>query len=410
MSDHFMQLRHVMRAALVSLIFIGCTATIEPESFVVADLNSAEAGVVDADVGFGLDVFKALSETEDGNVFMSPTSLSIALGMTLNGATGETRAGMLAAMRLHGFSEGEINESYRTLISMLTRLDPSVTLRIANSIWHRDSFQVEEDFINSARSYFEAEIEGLDFDDPRAPDIVNAWIESATEGMIEKMIDTIDEEMVMYLINAIYFKGDWRYQFDREETRDEQFTTADGESVTVPMMRQHGELPYASREQYTVVDLPYGDSLFSMTIILPEQDEDIDEVIAGLNKESWEGLLEHVTPTRIDLQMPRFELAYEVELNNVLSELGMARAFSRQAEFSGISTTEPLEISEVRQKAVLDVNEEGTEAAAVTVVGIQTRSIPQYPLVKLDRPFVLSIRERHTGTILFIGKIMDPTS
>jgi serine protease inhibitor len=408
-----------MKAALPAILILtlcvaGCETLVNGQrpSVEPRDLTTAEARVVEADNAFGLKLFRALNREDAGeNVFISPLSVSMALGMTLNGARGETREAMKEALELQGLGEEEINEAYRAISTLLQGLDPEVRFRIANSIWYRLGFAVEDEFIEQSRKYFDAEVAELDFAHPDAPATINSWIEDATEGLIDEMIEQIGSDVVMYLVNAIYFKGDWMYPFDVSATRDETFTTGTGRAVTVPMMQQQTMLPFASTDRFLALDLPYGDSLFSMTLLLPREGHSVEDVIDGLSADSWNELSGSFRNTLVSLKMPRFRLEYEKELNQILSDLGMEIAFDRNnADFTGINRDGQLYISLVKHAALVEVDEEGTEAAGATVVEITVTSAPQVQAFYLDRPFVFSIRERTTDSILFIGKVNDPST
>ncbi len=372
-------------------------------------LTDGEKQVVDADVHFGLDLFRAVSE-EDArkNVFISPLSVSMALGMTLNGAVGETKGQMQETLALAGLSDAEINEAYRSLIDLLQGLDPMVVFEIANSIWHRQEFDVEPEFLDTNEAYFDAEVAALDFDSPSAVATINGWVGEKTHGKIEEILDSIDRDVVMYLINAIYFNGTWTYEFDRDATEQRPFTSIDGEQRDVPMMEQEGDLPYFESEDAQVVDLPYGDSLYSMTVVLPREGRDVEAIVAGLDRETWDEWTGGLQTRGVSLRLPRFRLEYELQMKNVLSAMGMEIAFDdRRANFTRINPDGGLYISEVKHKTFVEVDEEGTEAAAVTSVEVGIVSVPVYVPVYVDRPFVFVIRERHSGTILFMGKVVS---
>lgn len=392
-------------------ILHGCEM-LEPEKAPrdVRALSTSEARLVDADNEFGLNLFRAVSEEEgDSNVFISPLSVSMALGMTLNGAEGDTYAAMQEALALSGLSEAEINESYRTLIDLLHGLDPEVVFEIANSIWHREGFAVEADFLDINRESFDSEVRELDFSDPAAPGVINGWVDEKTHGKIEKIVDQIDPLTMMYLINAIYFKGMWTYEFDEEATQNRPFAAMDGSVDDVPMMEQEAELAYFESDALQVVDLPYGDSLYSMMVILPRQGGNLDEVVASLDQETWNDWTGRLESREVWLRLPRFQLEYEVDLNQVLSSLGMEVAFNPyEADFTAINPAGELYISKVKHKTFIDLDEEGTEAAAVTSVEVGVVSVdPNAPVpMFVDRPFVFAIREQHSGTILFVGKVV----
>lgn len=378
-------------------------------------LTAQEMELIDSDNLFGLNLFRAVSEAEgDTNIFISPLSVSMALGMTLNGADGETYTAMRETLELSGLTEDEINQAYRSLIDLLRNLDPKVVFEIANSIWYRNTFDISPTFVDVNRVYFDAVVSALDFSDPGAADIINAWVEEKTHGLIDSIVDPpIDPSVVMYLINAIYFKGYWTYQFDPDDTRDGDFTLIDGSTKQVPMMTlSNVSLPYYRGDNFQAIDLAYGDSCYSMTILMPDPGQNLDSFIAGLDQSTWDALLANISHSRLDLfQMPKFKLEYKIKLNDVLKALGMQNAFDPGgADFSRMRAVPApgLYISRVMHKTFIEVDEEGTEAAAVTSVEI--REISAGAQMQVNRPFIYAIRERYSGSILFIGKMMDPAA
>ncbi|MBC8346966.1 MAG: serpin family protein [Candidatus Marinimicrobia bacterium] len=398
----------IFKLTLISfLVLIACDDPKEENRPPPRDLTAAEKSLVSSDNAFGLNVFKALSQGDpDSNLFISPLSISMALGMTLNGAADSTYEAMKSTLELAGLSETEINESYQSLIELLINMDPKVAFKIANSIWYKEGLPVYEGFIQTNKTYFDAEVAALDFSDPKAVDRINDWVSENTNELIQKIIAEIPADMVMYLINAIYFKGDWRFQFDLKDTKNGTFFNDDDSESTLPMMTQKLSAPMGWNDETTIVDLPYGDSLFTMTIFLPSGD--IDQFVSDLSPQKLSNWIDQLAPASFDLTMPRFELEYEKKLNEILSDLGMAIAFDGEnADFSRIMPLDisgNLYISEVKHKTYIKVDEEGTEAAAVTSVGIGITS--GSPRIVIDHPFVFAIRENHAGTILFLGKIL----
>lgn len=409
---HRFSLRAVIIVFVVPVYLAGCDLLGPKEKqAAVRALTGAEEHVVAADHRFGMNLFRALSEEdEQENVFISPLSVSMALGMTMNGADGETYDAMQTTLELNGLSEEDINESYQTLIELLHGLDPEVVFEIANSIWYRQGFQVEPEFIDVNQIHFGADIRELDFGDPGAVDVINGWVDEKTHGKIEEILEEIDPGVVMYLINAIYFNGTWTYEFDPDETQQRPFTHIDGTQSDVPMMAQQADLPYFETDEFEAVDLPYGDSLYSMAVILPREGEDIDALIARLDSETWSDWMGRFRTTDVTLKLPRFKIEYEKELNDVLSALGMEIAFDPgRADLSRIREGGGLWIDYVKHKSFVEVDEEGTEAAAVTVVAIRECAGCGGTSVSMtvNRPFIFSIRERNTGTILFMGKVVS---
>lgn len=406
-------------AVLIGLTMAACDSAGVPEGpderpRPVITLTEQQQRLTEADNTFGLKLFRHLSRAEgDANVFISPLSVSMALGMALGGAAGDTRLAMQETLELAGLSMDDIDTSFRDLIDLYTTLDARVQFELANSIWHRDTFPVEADFLARNQTYFDAAVRALDFNSDEAPKTINAWVDEKTHGKIDTIApDKIDPLTMLFLINAIYFKGDWTYTFDESLTHNAPFTRADGSQATVPMMslREAG-LPYAQHDDYQAVDLPYGDSLFSMTIFLPRENLPLADFVAGLDAQAWAAATAGLALVNLDvLEMPRFKLEYDVSLKEALKALGMEVAFDAAvADFSGINPTQDdLHISEVKHKTFVEVNEEGTEAAAVTAVVIGVESVGHTPLImRIDRPFVFAIREHATGAILFIGQVGD---
>lgn len=363
---------------------------------------------------FSFDLFREIineaGKTE--NVFMSPLSVSIALAMTYNGAAGSTQAAMKETMQLPDLSVIQINEAYRNLMRDLLSVDPKVILTIANSIWYRKGFHVEVPFINANKTYYDAEVRELDFDRPDAVTIINNWVSDKTNNLIDKIIERITNQTVMILLNAIYFKGEWRYEFDKSETTSLPFHLENGQQITVPTMRQASTFNYVEHELFSVAELPYGRGNYSMLVFLPHTGNNVHDVTEALDSGLWLEVTEGLSTSRmLNIQLPKFRFEFEQELNDVLISMGMGVAFSpAQADFSGINPYEQLFISEVKHKAYVEVNEEGTEAAAVTSVVIERTSAgPNTPKAFfVDRPFVFAIKEKYTNAVIFAGKVMEP--
>lgn len=375
---------------------------------IVRNLTTLEKGVVSADNSFGIKLFARINTTEQNkNVFISPFSVSMALGMALDGANGSTLDSMKMVLEHSDFTMQEINDSYKSISSLLTNIDPNVAMNIANSVWCKNSFPILPTFLDDCRTYFDAEAASLDFSSPSALQSINSWVNTKTNGKIPTILNQIPADVVLYLINAIYFKGTWTYQFDPANTRDTTFTTSTGNTSSCLMMSQKARFAYNETSQAQVIDLPYGNGSFSMTIVLPKAGNSIEDFVASLTQQQWDGLVNNLDSTEVELSLPKFRLEYNKNLNDELKAMGMEIAFSDSANFSRISSI-PLEISDVIHKAFVEVNEEGTEAAAATVVGFRPTAILLPPTMRIDHPFVFAIRERTSGTILFIGKIVSP--
>jgi serpin B len=376
----------------------------------------AERSLVGSDNNFGFKLFKEIvKEEKHKNIFISPLSVAMALGMTYNGANGSTQEAMQKTLELSGLTLQEINESYKSLIELLTNLDPKVKFQIANSIWYREMFPVEAEFIDINKIYFDAQVSGLDFSAPNASKIINGWVNEKTNGKIKEIVDDpINPLTMMFLINAIYFKGIWTSEFDESQTQDDMFTLPDGSKKPCKMMTQESEFQYFENDDFQAIDLPYGDGNFSMTILLPRLEKDVDSLVAELNQETWNLWMNSFQKRELTVQLPKFTLEYELTLNDVLGALGMEIAFNPNlADFTKMYKKEEvlanLYISNVKHKTFVEVNEEGTEAAAVTSVEMTLTSVPFKLSMRIDRPFICAIRENRSGTILFIGKIVEPT-
>jgi serine protease inhibitor len=401
--------------ALLLCICVGliqCNKQSDPSNPAVPlELTENQKNLVESDNKFGFKLFKEIIKAEkDKNVFISPLSVSMALGMTYNGANGTTQEAMQKTLELNGLTMQEVNKSYKSLVELLTGLDPKVKFQIANSIWYHWGLTPKEEFISLCKKYFNALVSALDFSDPNAANIINAWVDKNTNGKIKQIVNApIDPMKVMFLINAIYFKGFWTYPFDKKLTKDGLFTLLDGSKKPCQMMMRPGGIEYFDNSDFQAIDLPYGEGDFSMTIFLPRPQKNIDSLIAEFNQENWNRWINSFHTNRATLQFPKFTLEYELILNGVLKALGMAIAFyPNQADFRKIyEENQPFFIDEVKHKTFVEVNEEGTEAAAVTSVGVMTTGMSR--LIRVDRPFVFVIRENKSQTILFMGKIVEPT-
>ena len=362
------------------------------------------SSVAAANTKFGFKLLQDLREREPGgNIFISPLSISIALTMTYNGAVGETERAMAEVLEIDELDLSTINQSNKALRDSLENPDPKVEISIANSIWSRQGVEFNSEFLERNRAFFGAEIASLDFSDPQATEIINEWVDTNTNGKIEKIVERINPQTLLFLINAIYFKGNWQDEFDKSQTRPGTFHLSNGSEKRVEMMRREGEYPYFRGENFEATSLPYGDGRMSMYIFLPNHNSSLNKFLRDLNAESWEDWISEFQERRHDMILPRFKLEYEVSLNDTLEALGMGIAFGGGADFSGMGPS--LFISEVRHKTFVEVNEEGTEAAAVTAV-VGVKSIPS--VFRVDRPFFFAIYDAETETILFMGTITEP--
>jgi serpin B len=376
------------------------------------DVTSKQTEVINSWNKLGFDLFKevySLSNRES-NLMISPLSVSMALGMTRNGADGTTLNSMTDMLGFSQLENEEINESYKYLVETFLTLDPSVKLAIANSIWYKNTFSVDQSFINTNQSFFKAQVSSLDFNNPTSVNVINNWVSDNTNKLIPSIIDEIPSNTVMYLINAVYFKGQWRNQFKKENTRNQPFKLADGKTVQVPMMSQQVKVPMFVSEDFSAVELAYNRGNFNMTVLLPNEGITLEQVIGQLSSEYWETKKDLFHEVQVTLQLPKFKYSYDEEkMKEVLTTLGMGEAFNpTQANFSRINSSSRLYISDIRHKTFIETNEEGTEAAAVTSVEVGVTSAPMDNFFIVNKPFVFMITEKSTGTILFIGSVSNP--
>ncbi len=393
---------------IVLLCLFGCGDVNSTKDIIGDLLETIEdpdvSSVASANTRFGFKLLHNLRERDPGgNIFISPLSISIALTMTYNGAVGETERAMAEVLEIDGLDLSTINNSNKALRDSLENPDPKVEISIANSIWSRQSVEFNPDFLERNRVFFGAKIASLDFSSPQATETINEWVKTNTNGKIEKIIDRISPQTLLFLINAIYFKGNWQDEFDKAQTRTDTFHLSDGSEKQVQMMRREGEYPYLRGENFQATSLPYGDGRLGMYIFLPNRNSSLDKFLRNLNAENWEGWISQLQDRRHELMLPRFKLEYEVRLNDTLEALGMEVAFGGGADFSGMGPS--LFISEVKHKTFVEVNEEGTEAVAVTA-GILADSVP--PPFRVDRPFFFAIYDAATRTILFMGTVTEP--
>jgi len=407
-------------SGLVSVLLWGCgdgspMGPVEEIPGLPRALSMNEELLIEAGNDFAFRLLdQAYGEAPDSNLFLAPLSASMALGMTMNGAAGDTFDEMRSTLGFGSLALDQINEGYRDLIELLLNLDRSVEVGIGNSIWYRQGYPVRPDFVTRTQDYFGAEISALNFADPGAANIINSWVKGQTMGKIEEIVENpIDPYTVMFLINAIYFKGSWTHRFEKGKTTQATFTGKSGATGQVPLMELNDTLLYAENQTYEVVDLPYGGRAFSMTVILPRLGTPVGEIIESLTPSVWGQIIGSLEPKEGTVYLPRFRLEWEKLLNETLQAMGMKLPFiPGMADFTGISDMAQqigLYISKVKQKTYVDVNEEGTEAAGVTSVEIKEVSIPDRFFFRADRPFLFVIRERFSETILFAGVLVEPS-
>ncbi|MGG6263849.1 serpin family protein [Leptolyngbya sp. AN03gr2] len=364
--------------------------------------------IVEANTRFGFKLFSEILKKEGKeNVFVSPSSVAIALSMAYNGASGETKTAMARALEFQGMTLEEVNQAHRNLKAALEKADPKVQLSIANSLWARQGVSFNPSFLDRNAKFYDAKVKSLDFDQPAAVEEINGWVKESTNGKISKIVDRINSNDVMFLMNAIYFKGKWTNEFNKSNTENRPFALVNGSKKQVPLMKQKGKYRYLETSQFQAISLPYGDERLSMYVFLPKTN--LAAFQKSLTAQNWQTWMKQFSTREGQIQLPRFKMEYDVELKEALSALGMRIAFEDTADFSGLS--KGTKIDHVKHKTFVEVNEEGTEAAAVTSIGIVPTSvqIPQEPFrMIVDRPFFSAIRDNQTGEILFMGSIVNP--
>jgi serpin B len=383
-------------------------------SFTPVNLSADQKQLVVQSNAFGFEFFKKVNEISGSNTNMmvSPLSVSMALGMARNGAAGTTLDAMNSTLGFAGMSDEQVNESYQHIIGTFTSLDPKVKMQIANSTWYRNGFEVEPAFISANRQYFNSEVTALDFADPASVNTINGWVSDKTNKLIPTILDQIPADAVMYLVNAVYFKGQWKYQFETANTAQKPFTLPNGTVVQAPSMNQHAIFQYFKGAGFEAIELPYNQGNFVMSVLLPDAGKSVGDIIPLLSQENWNTWSKQFADRDIQLQLPKFKYAYEEkQMKPILSSMGMGVAFDAdQADFTRINPEGGLYISRVLHKSYIATDEEGTEAAAVTAVeiGVTSAGPDQVYHFTVNRPFIYFIQEKSTGTILFIGTVMNP--
>jgi serpin B len=364
---------------------------------------------------FGIDLYKKLITEERGNIFISPYSISSALAMTYAGARGNTEKQM-AKVLYFNLPQEDIHKAFSSLNAYFNRPNKSYQLAIANSLWGQANYPFQKEFINLLNKYYEAGFNEVDFvneeNREKARLTINKWVEDKTNNKIKELIHPEDISALtrLILVNAIYFKGKWQNQFDTKETRDMPFNLENKKKVNVPMMHQEGKFNYTEDEKVQVLELPYSENELSMVIFLPKESISLSDFEKELSIERVNKLLSNLSQEKVDVYIPKFKMEKRYILNKMLIDLGMSDAFDMMlADFSGMTGSKDLYISKVIHQSFIEVNEEGTEAAAATAVIMSGKSIaPMIIEFKADRPFLFIIRDIKTNTILFTGRFVEP--
>jgi len=400
----------LMLVAGMPVLWSSCKhQPIVPDQLEPTDLTQHDLKVLAQGNQFGFKLFELMGEeAPDSNLCISPYSIYTALAMAANGAGSQTLHEMLDILDFEDQDIPDLNESVRSINKILLAKDPQTVFETANSVWYNtDGFSVYPDFVTSMNAYYSAPVEGLSFSDPATLPTVNGWVKEKTHEKIDKIIEMIMPDDVCYLINALYFNGKWTTIFDKKATGLLGFRNSAGENRMVPTMYLKDTVWSIVNPDLQAVRLPYGDESWAMYLFLPSPTTDLNDWSADNLTEGWADLQSQFEPVAgMELYLPQFKMESSFELSKQLKLMGMPTAFSGAADFSRLGPG-PLAISEVLHKTFIDVNEEGTEAAAVTAVIITRTSMPMNE-IRFNHPFVFVIAEKTTGSIIFIGKLHNP--
>ncbi|WP_052131568.1 serpin family protein [Planococcus sp. CAU13] len=414
-----------MKKSLLLFIVLGFTALIagcgSTEGTAGASMKIADGVeygetdyqlIAESNNALGMKLLADLSAKEDGNIFVSPTSLYMALAMVYNGADGVTKEEITKVLEAEGLTAEEMNKANASLIAKLGSNSDAIELNIANSIWAKDIYTFLDSFKESSQDYFNAEVETVDVTDTASADAINEWVKEETNGRIDEMVESpFPANLAAILLNAIYFNGTWQYTFNEELTKKQPFYPSDGSTTDVPLMILEEELGYMETDQFQAVALPYGEGEMNMHVFLPAENSSLDEFKSSMNKETWSQWMKEIESREGLVKLPKFELEYEVNLNKTLQDFGMETAFDNVDLSKMFEESSGLFISEVKQKTFVNVSEEGTEAAAVTSVAVtESASVDEelpFELI-VNRPFFFTITDEETGVILFMGSIENP--
>ena len=373
-----------------------------------ARLAKTQPKTVDNNNDFACNLLRTITEQNQGSTIVSPISVGFVLGMLNEGAGGETRQQITDVLGLGG-SVKEVNEYFKKVMEGAQSADPCVTLKTANCLNIISAYDINSRYRDDMQKYYNAMVDAVDYDAGDIVDKINNWCKAQTDGMIPDLLDAeeLNPNRVMYLLNAVYFKASWTEKFDPRETRDVDFTTLDGKIVKRPMMHLETKAAYANHNLFQMLRLPYGNKAYSMYVLLPDEDKTINDIIHNFSAQNLKDWQSQMRTQDVDILMPRFTTESETHLENALSLMGMPRAFGMEAEFPNMveGHQDDLLVSMMKQKAKIEVSEEGTKAAAVTVAEVAEKGVSRHEIVEFHatRPFVYYIVEERTGTIIFMG-------
>jgi len=401
---------------ILFLFFINCdTITNNKSSDLEYSINSIPKKLINSNNDFSLRLFRILNPHDrDGNIFISPVSVSFALGMTMNGSDGNTFDEMKTTLGFADFVLENINSTYADLIEELYNVSEGVEFNLANSIWFTDDLSLQSGFQSINKSYFDTKVEALDFGQKsECVNIVNKWVEDQTNEKIKDFTNELDFNSIMLLVNAIYFNADWKYQFDEDITEKLPFYLNDAGFTTCDMMSQKCKFKYIQNSELQAVELPYANENYAMIMIQPNNT--IDNYIEDFDRSRLNDILDNFKKDSVNLTIPKLEIEYEKELSDILKEMGIVDAFdANKADFSKMfnELAGGIYIKLVRQKSFINLDEKGTEAAAATVVVMDYKSAGgddnNEIYLTFNKPFIFLIREKRSESILFCGKVINP--
>lgn len=399
----------LIKAVVTSLVTL---ASIVPSLAVPpADAPNPDPRLSAGNNAFGFNLLRQLAAKNKGaNVLISPYSISTALGMIYNGSAGTTRQEMAQTLGVQGLTLPAFDASESALRTSLLHPGPGVQLTIANALWARQGVSFNQDFLHTTHASFGAETHTLDFSAPNAVPTINAWVKANTKGKIPTLIGRLDPSAVMVLLNAIYFKGQWQNPFDPKVTKPGDFHLNSSDSKTVPLMTQSGHFNYWHGTNFAALALPYGQGRLSMIVLLPDAGVPVSNLLNNLDSAHWNEWLNQMSSREGTVKLPRFKMDFSATLNDPLQALGIKSAFTASADFSGMRPQHDVFISQVVHKALMEVNEEGTVATAVTGITVGATAAPVDPPFEFtaNRPFITTIVDNQTGSVLFTGVVADP--